>query len=278
LRKIIKPKVEEFSRSEIKHYFAISPERVDPGNKKWNLKNTPRLYSGLTSDATKLCFEFYSTFCDELIETSTPEAAELAKLFENTFRQVNIALVNELTLICHGLGVNVNEVISAAASKPYGFMEFRPGLGVGGHCIPVDPTYLAKAAEEISIEPRFIKLANEVNLSMPSQIIKRIKSDNSDNLKGNKILVVGISYKPNISDLRESPSLRLLSELRREGAQVSWYDPLIKNYNGEHSSNESNFDIAVIATLHDSMDLREIINNTKYILDCTGKVLKATQL
>jgi len=272
LRSVIAPIVQ--SHSTINHLFAISPERVDPGNATWGIRNTPRLFAGLTPDAARKTSEFYSTFCDQVIEVSSPEVAESAKLFENTFRQVNIALVNELSLICNKLGISAHEVLEAAGSKPYGFMKFTPGIGVGGHCIPVDPTYLAFAAKSVGAEARFIEMANEVNLSMPSGLVKRIRKDNGENLNGKKIVVYGIAYKPNIADYRESPSLALISLLRDEGALVSWYDPLVQNWAGEQSCvlGADNFDIGVAAIIHDTMNKNDLKNASKYLIDCTGKL------
>jgi UDP-N-acetyl-D-glucosamine dehydrogenase len=280
LRNVIAVEVNKSSSGRIQHFFAVSPERVDPGNKTWNIKKTPRILAGLTPKATELARNFYSTFCEELVEVSTPEVAETAKLFENTFRQVNIALVNELALITRSLGISVNEVIEAAATKPYGFMKFSPGIGVGGHCIPVDPSYLAFSAKESGIEPRFIELANEVNLEMPREIASRIKKENGASLKGKKVLVCGLSYKPNIADVRESPSITLISELKKEGAIVSWYDPLVKVW-GESSTiepAEGAFEITIVAVLHNSMDPAKILKSAKYVFDCTGKTSASNKL
>ena len=177
LRNLIAKKVDE--KSSFSHRFAISPERVDPGNKDWGIENTPRLFAGLTREAAVETQIFYANFCNNLIEVSSPEVAEAAKLFENSFRQVNIALVNELALISRTLGISVREVLEAADSKPYGFMKFNPGLGVGGHCIPVDPTYLAFVAKKGGTPAAFIELANSVNLEMPTKIVERIKKENS---------------------------------------------------------------------------------------------------
>ena len=272
LRTVIAPIVQR--NSKLEHLFAISPERVDPGNTKWGIRNTPRLFAGMTVEAGKKTAEFYSSFCDQIIEVSSPEVAESAKLFENTFRQVNIALVNELSLICNKLGISAHEVLEAASSKPYGFMKFNPGIGVGGHCIPVDPTYLAFAAKSVGAEARFIEMANDVNLSMPKELIKRIKKDNGENLKGKRIIVFGIAYKPNISDCRESPSLALISLLRDEGALVSWHDPIVQNWSGEQSCvlGADIFEIGIAAIIHDNMNIKNLKNSSKYLIDCTGKL------
>lgn len=178
LRDFIKPAIDRYSSVQVNHLYAISPERVDPGRGDFNQRNTPRLYAGLTPEASERTKEFYSTFCNHLIEVSSPEVAEAAKLFENTFRQVNIALVNEFAQIAHALGISVYETLDAANTKPYGFMKFTPSAGVGGHCIPVDPTYLAAVAEEYGAPATFIRRANEVNLEMSEYIVRRIAEDN----------------------------------------------------------------------------------------------------
>jgi UDP-N-acetyl-D-glucosamine dehydrogenase len=274
LRDVIAPTVIKNSKAGLGHLFAISPERVDPGNKDWKIANTPRIYAGLTDEASKLTKTFYSGFCSELIEVSSPEVAESAKLFENTFRQVNIALVNELALITRGIGISVNEVIDAASSKPYGFMKFNPSIGVGGHCIPVDPSYLAHTAKSIGVEPRFIELANEVNLQMPREIVKRIKVENGGTLSGKKILVCGVAYKPNVADTRESPTIILIEEIEKEGAKISWHDPLVSNWRGSDSVELSSqsYDVTIVAVLHDIMDKSKIASTSKYLFDCTGKM------
>jgi UDP-N-acetyl-D-glucosamine dehydrogenase len=267
LRDLISVNIEQLS--SLNHLYAVSPERVDPGNQLWNQSNTPRLISGLNDEATEKAYDFYSTFCAHVIKVSTPEIAEAAKLFENSFRQVNIAMVNELAQISHGLGINVNEVLDAAATKPFGFMKFNPSLGVGGHCIPVDPTYLSFAAENIGVRAEFIDLANKINLDMPHYISRRISND-VGGLAGKKILVAGISYKANIADLRESPSLQLITEFKAQGATVSWHDPLVISYNGESTSDIDNFDIAVLAVAHDAIDKEKLVKSAPYIFDCTG--------
>jgi UDP-N-acetyl-D-glucosamine dehydrogenase len=274
LRDLIAPIVLKNTKSGLSHKFAISPERVDPGNKEWKIANTPRIYAGLTDEATKLTKAFYSGFCSDLVEVSSPEVAESAKLFENTFRQVNIALVNELALITRGIGISVNEVIDAASSKPYGFMKFNPSIGVGGHCIPVDPSYLAHTAKRIGVEPRFIELANEVNLQMPREIVKRIKAENGGSLDDKKVLVCGVAYKPNVADTRETPTAILIEELEREGAKISWHDPLVSNWNDSESVEltSETYDVTIVSVLHDVMDKSKIAATSKYLFDCTGKI------
>jgi UDP-N-acetyl-D-glucosamine dehydrogenase len=274
LRDVIAPAVNKASKTGLNHLFAISPERVDPGNKEWKIANTPRIFAGLTEEASKLTKTFYAGFCKELIEVSSPEVAEAAKLFENTFRQVNIALVNELALITRGIGISVNEVIDAASSKPYGFMKFNPSIGVGGHCIPVDPSYLAHTAKSIGVEPRFIELANEVNLQMPREIVKRIKAENNGSLSGKKILVCGVAYKPNVADTRETPTAILIEELEKEGSKIFWHDPLVLNWRGSDSVELSGetYDVTIVAVLHDVMEKSKIASTSKYLFDCTGKM------
>ncbi len=278
IRNYIKPAIEKYSKQKFDHQYAISPERVDPGREDFNQKNTPRLYAGLTLEATARTREFYSTFCDNLVEVSSPEVAEAAKLFENTFRQVNIALVNELAQISHALGIDVRETLDAAGTKPYGFMKFAPSAGVGGHCIPVDPSYLADVAEKAGIEATFIKRANEVNLDMPKYIAGRIEKDNGDSLKGKKVLVVGVAYKPNVADTRETPAELLIDALNCLGAVVSWNDPVVGSWHGSESSPLSGADIAVVVTKHDVVATEDILKSAPYVFDTTGKVKGAVQL
>lgn len=278
LRNFIKPAIEKYSPSSIKHSYSISPERVDPGRTDFNQKNTPRLFSGLTSEATAKTREFYSKFCDNLVEVSSPEVAEAAKLFENTFRQVNIALVNEFAQIAHALGISVYETLDAANTKPYGFMKFTPSAGVGGHCIPVDPTYLAAIAEEHGAPATFIRRANEVNLEMSEYIVRRVAADNGGNLHGKSVLVVGIAYKPNVADVRETAAELVIQHLRSQGAVVSWHDEVVGNWKGESSAPLHGADIAVVVTKHDSVDEKTILASAPYVFDTTGKVQGAKGL
>ena len=259
------------SASGLGHMYAASPERVDPGNNQWSQKNTPRLLAGLTPEATTLARKFYSTFCDQIVEVSTPEVAEAAKLFENTFRQVNIALVNEFAQIGNALEIPTREVLEAAATKPFGFMSFQPGPGVGGHCIPVDPSYLAHVAEGVGVPAEFIKRANQVNLGMPAYVVSRVAKD-VGSLKGKKVVVVGVSYKANVSDTREAPAALVIEELKKLGAEVSWHDPVVGTWNGESSSVLMGFDVAIIVTKHDVISETAIKASAPYIFDCTGSV------
>lgn len=257
--------------SRLGHLYAASPERVDPGNDYWNQKNTPRLLAGLTPEATILARKFYSSFCDEIIQVSTPEVAEAAKLFENTFRQVNIALVNEFAQISGALDIPTREVLEAAATKPFGFMSFQPGPGVGGHCIPVDPSYLAYVAENVGVPAEFIKHANQVNLGMPAFVVSRVAKD-VGSLKGKKIVVVGVAYKANVSDTREAPAALVIEELKKLGAEVSWHDPVVGIWKGEKSSQLKGFDGAIVVTKHDSVSEASIKASAPYVFDCTGSV------
>ena len=257
--------------SGLGHLYASSPERVDPGNKKWTQKNTPRLLAGLTPEALILARKFYSSFCDEIIEVSTPEVAEAAKLFENTFRQVNIALVNEFAQIGDALNIPTREVLEAAATKPFGFMSFQPGPGAGGHCIPVDPSYLAHVAERVGVPAEFIRHANEVNLGMPAYVVSRVTKD-IGSLKGKKVVVVGIAYKGNVSDTREAPAILVIEELKKLGAEVSWHDPVVGAWNEQSSSDLNGFDVAIVVTRHDVVSEAEIKASASYVFDCTGSI------
>jgi UDP-N-acetyl-D-glucosamine dehydrogenase len=272
IRNFIKPLIEKLSGGKYDHLYAISPERVDPGRSDWDQKNTPRLYAGLTSEASEKTREFYSSFCEELIEVSSPEVAETAKLFENTFRQVNIALVNEFAQIAHAIGISVHETLEAANTKPYGFMKFNPSAGVGGHCIPVDPSYLAYAAAEKGVPATFIERANEVNLEMPKYIVSRVKSDNNGSLKGKQVQVVGLAYKPNVADVRETPAELVINDLMSEGAIVTWHDPLVKNWHNQQSSPLGGSEIVIVVTLHDALDRNAVIRSAPYVFDTTGKL------
>ena len=278
VRNLIKPEIEKYSGSSVVHMYAVSPERVDPGRTDWDQKNTPRLYSGLTPEASKAVRDFYSTFCDNLVEVSSPEVAESAKLFENTFRQVNIALVNEFAQIAHALGISVYETLDAAATKPYGFMKFMPSAGVGGHCIPVDPSYLAHAAAGLGIPATFIERANEVNLEMAAYVVDRVAADNGGSLQGKSVQVVGVAYKPNVADVRETPAKFVIEELKKAGATVTWSDDLVSSWMGEPSTPLGGAEIAVVVTLHSVTDARAVLKSAPYVFDTTGKIKGAHSL
>ena len=254
----------------VEHLFASSPERVDPGNTQWGTKNTPRLIGGLTPEAVAKAKEFYGSFCDSIIEVSSPEVAEAAKIFENTFRQVNIALVNEFAQIADALGISGREVIAAAATKPYGFMQFNPGPGVGGHCIPVDPSYLAHVANQVGVPATFIKRANEVNLAMPAYVVKRVVAGCGGSIAGKSVVVVGVSYKSNVADTRETPAADVIDLLRTQGATVTWHDEVVGSWRGE-SSSPLRGDVAVLVTKHDGVDLNAL-QGCGYVFDCTGTI------
>jgi len=258
----------------VEHLYASSPERVDPGNTEWGTKNTPRLIGGLTPAAVAKAKEFYASFCDTIIEVSSPEVAEAAKIFENTFRQVNIALVNEFAQIADALGISGREVLDAAATKPYGFMEFNPGPGVGGHCIPVDPSYLAHVANQVGVPATFIKRANEVNLAMPAYVVKRVVAGSGGTIKDKKVVVVGVSYKSNVADTRETPAAGVIELLRAQGATVTWHDDLVGSWRGESSASIKGADIAVLVTKHDGLDLAAL-KGCGYVFDCTGTIAGA---
>jgi UDP-N-acetyl-D-glucosamine dehydrogenase len=278
VRNLIKPLIEKHSVDQVEHMYAVSPERVDPGRSDWNQKNTPRLYAGLTPEASKAVRDFYSTFCDELVEVSSPEVAESAKLFENTFRQVNIALVNEFAQIAHALGISVYETLDAASTKPYGFMKFMPSAGVGGHCIPVDPSYLADAAARVGVPATFIERANEVNLEMAKYVVDRVKADNGGSLAGKTAQIIGVAYKPNVADVRETPAEPVVEELKKAGATVTWSDDLVANWMGQSSIPLGGADIAVVVTLHAVTDAKKVLASAPYVFDTTGKVLGANSL
>ena len=271
VRNLIKPEIEKYSGG-VEHMYAVSPERVDPGRVDWDQKNTPRLYAGLTAEASIAVREFYSTFCDNLVEVSSPEVAESAKLFENTFRQVNIALVNEFAQIAHALGISVYETLDAAATKPYGFMKFMPSAGVGGHCIPVDPSYLADTAARVGVPATFIERANEVNLEMAAYVVGRVAADNGGSLSGKSVQVVGVAYKPNVADTRETPAELVIVELKNAGAVVTWHDPVVKSWHGAQSSDLGGSDIAVVVTMHDVVSADAVLASAPYVFDTTGKV------
>lgn len=238
--------------------IAFSPERIDPLNKKWDVKNTPKLVAGLTDKARDRAVEFYSKFIDTVIPCSSLEVAETAKLLENSFRLINISFINELAIFCNKMGIDVQEVIKAASTKPYGFMPFYPSVGIGGHCIPVDPVYLSHKAKEVGAPTSFIDLATKVNHEMPKYFVKRA-SQILGKVKNKKVLVLGVSYKPNISDVRETPVEALIDGLRKKGVKVKWHDDIVQKWRGEKSAEISDkYDLAIIATPHDYFDLRKL--------------------
>jgi UDP-N-acetyl-D-glucosamine dehydrogenase len=263
-------------------YLAYSPERVDPGNKKYNIRNTPKIVGGIDEVSGRLACLLYRQIADVVIPVSSTEAAEMTKVFENVFRNVNIALVNELAKLCEKMGISVWEVINTAASKPYGYMPFYPGPGIGGHCIPLDPYYLANKAREYDFHTRFIELAAEINEQTPYYVVSRIMEvvDNSGkSLKGARVLVLGAAYKRDVSDLRESPSLKVIEILREKGADVTYNDPYIPQMElGKDrlvsveltNDNLSSADCVVIATDHSCYDLERVVALSRLVFDSRG--------
>jgi len=240
--------------------LAYSPERIDPSNNTWGIDNTPKLVAGLTDIAARKAEDFYGNFVSSTIRCSSLEVAETAKLLENTFRLVNISFINELAIFCYKIGIDINQVISAASTKPYGFMPFYPSIGVGGHCIPVDPIYLANKARGVGAPTRFIDLADQINQEIPEYFVGRA-AEMLSGLKGKKVLVIGVSYKPNVADVRETPVAALITGLNKMGAQVSWHDNLVKEWDGNKSvALSDNYDLAILATPHDYLDLTKLGN------------------
>jgi UDP-N-acetyl-D-glucosamine dehydrogenase len=237
---------------------AYSPERIDPGNQKWNLSNVPKLVSGFDNKSLESAINFYKVFVGSLFSCTSLEIAETAKLLENSFRFINISFINELSMFCAKIGIEITEVINAAATKPYGFMPFYPSVGIGGHCIPVDPIYLSAKAKEIGLPSRFIDLADDINQKMPEYFAGKAE-EKLGGLSGKKILVIGIAYKPNVADTRESSVKSLILGLRAKGATVFWHDDIVKNWNFENSVElEAGYDLAILATLHSGIDLSKI--------------------
>ena len=278
LREIVITEIEKINKA--KFLYAAAPERIDPANTKWSIKNTPRVIAGIDDQSSKAAYEFYKSICDEVILVSSPEVAESAKLFENTFRQVNIALVNELAQISSKLGISATEVITAAATKPFGFMKFNPGLGVGGHCIPIDPIYLAQKAEALGAPAKFIRQANLVNQQMPLYVLQRLKELLNDSLQNKKICIVGLSYKADVSDLRQSPSLVLFKELQNSGANVVFHDEIVKDFNDIKSTplTPDSFDLTLVAVYHSNLAVDKVVASAPIVFDCTGSITGAHQL
>lgn len=239
-------------------HVAFSPERIDPLNQNWNIFNTPKIVAGLTEESKQLAMNFYSRFVKTLVPVDSLEIAETAKLLENSFRLVNISFINEISQFCQKLGIDIKSVIDAASTKPYGFMPFYPSLGVGGHCIPVDPIYLANKAQQIGATARFIEVATNINLEMPTYFTD-IAEGMLGSLINKRVLIIGISYKPNVSDVRQTPVRGLIEVLRNRGALVSWHDDLVKEWAGETSVPLSpDYDLAILATPHNYLDLSKI--------------------
>ena len=247
--------VKESGMDSSEFMLAFSPERIDPANQKFTIANTPKLVAGLNDAALEAAASFYSGFVGEVCKCSTLEVAETAKLLENSFRLINISFINEIADICEVMGVDVNEVIKAAATKPYGFMPFFPSAGVGGHCIPIDPLYLSHKAKSVGAPSSFIDLAQKINDERPAHFVAKAASL-LGGLSGKKVLVVGVAYKANVADVRESAAEPLIEGLRKAGAVVSWHDPLVGKWRGESSVELSDgFDLALLVNVHDGMKL-----------------------
>jgi UDP-N-acetyl-D-glucosamine dehydrogenase len=258
-------------------HLAFSPERVDPGRDDWTTTNVPKVVGGIDEASTEAAAAFYAQAIDSVHRVSSPEAAELTKLLENIFRSVNIALVNELAQLCERMGIDVWEVVEAAATKPFGFMSFKPGPGLGGHCIPIDPFYLTWKAREFGFYTEFIELAGKVNESMPyfcrSLISQALNHKHERSLKGSKVLVLGVAYKPDIADVRESPAVKLIALLERAGAEVSYHDPHVPSFreNGLTMSSVAlepgSYDCVVIVTNHSGIDYDQLVEDSALVVD-----------
>jgi UDP-N-acetyl-D-glucosamine dehydrogenase len=279
-RELMQPKLEAAGLTVGEDVFlAFSPERVDPGNPVWNTKNTPKVVGGITPACTEVASALYASCLSRIVPVSSTETAELVKLLENTFRSVNIGLVNEMQIVCDKLGVNVWEVIDAAATKPFGFMKFTPGPGIGGHCIPLDPHYLAWKMRTLNYKTRFIDLASEINSEMPALVVERVaQALNTDRkpVNGSRILVLGVAYKKDIDDMRESPALDVIRMLEEQGAQVNYHDPHVASFREdghEHHSvdltdNElTSADAVVIITDHSSIDYQRVVDLSRVVVD-----------
>jgi UDP-N-acetyl-D-glucosamine dehydrogenase len=267
-------------------FLAFSPERVDPGNPTWNTKNTPKIVGGITPVCTEIASALYATCLDSIVPVSSTETAELVKLLENTFRSVNIGLVNEMAIVCDKLGVNIWEVIDAAATKPFGFMKFTPGPGIGGHCIPLDPHYLAWKMRTLNYKTRFIDLASEINSEMPAVVVRKVAqalNEEKRAVNGSRILVLGVAYKKDIDDMRESPALDVIRLLEDQGANVYYHDPHVPEFREDghhHKSVEltdkelSAADAVVIVTDHSSVDYQRVVKLAGVIVDTRNATAK----
>lgn len=267
-------------------YLAFSPERVNPGDPNFNTKNTPKVVGGITKECTEAAMALYEKAINKVVPVSSTRVAEMVKLLENTFRSINIGLANEIALMSHKLNIDVWEVIDAAATKPFGFMPFYPGPGLGGHCIPIDPLYLSWKAKQNGFETMFIELASRINSSMPQHVVSRVVdalNEHEKSVKGAKILIIGIAYKKNIDDMRESPALDIITHLSEKGANVVYHDPYIANikikdipYDSVDISAKgavSNFDCCVIVTDHSNLDYKKVVDEAMVIVD-TRNALK----
>ena len=272
LRDVIIPLVNALKPTNVKNlYFASAPERVNPGDPVWNQKNTPRLVGGIDEESRKRALAFYNSICDSVVQTSTPEIAEAAKILENTFRLVNIAMINEFTQLCSAQGINVHEVINAAATKPYGFMPFRPGVGIGGHCIPVDPLYLTWWARKGGQVASLVERSDEISNQMPIYVAERALALVKGSKASPKVLIMGVAYKPGVGDVRETPASALRAALVARGAEVAWVDPLVPLWEGTKPVNEAwDCDVAIVATNQPGLDVKSLLARGIPVLDCTN--------
>jgi UDP-N-acetyl-D-glucosamine dehydrogenase len=288
-RDVMQPRLEKLGLVIGRDVFlAFSPERVDPGNPKWHTKNTPKVLGGITRACTDVAAALYGTCIDRIVPVSSPEAAELTKLLENTFRSVNIGLVNEMAIICDRLGVDVWEVIEAAATKPFGFMKFTPGPGIGGHCIPLDPHYLAWKMRTLNYKTRFIDLASEINSAMPDLVAHKVSlalNDERKSVKGSRVLVLGVAYKRDIEDMRESPALDVIRLLEEHGAEVTYHDPHVPRYREDGHERVgvaltddviARADAVVIVTDHSAIDYQHLVDTASLVVD-TRNALAGTR-
>ncbi|HLY94525.1 MAG TPA: nucleotide sugar dehydrogenase [Gaiellaceae bacterium] len=274
-REVVQPALEQGSGlvAGKDFHLAFAPERVDPGRTDWTTKTTPKVVGGIDAESTKAAAAFYRSAIDNVHEVSTAEAAELTKLLENIFRSVNIALVNELAQLCDRMDIDVWEVIEAAATKPFGFMSFQPGPGLGGHCIPLDPYYLAWKAREFDFNTRFVELAGEINNNMPyfcrSVISQALNHGAQKSLKGSKVLLLGVAYKADIDDVRESPAEKVLRLLRNAGADVAYHDPHVPEFDGLRSVpfEPEAYDCVAIVTAHSAIDYDSLVDKARLVVD-----------
>jgi UDP-N-acetyl-D-glucosamine dehydrogenase len=274
-RDILQPLLEDGSGliAGADFHLAFSPERVDPGNREFTTKTTPKIVGGVDASSAEAAAALYRKAVDDVHIVSTPEAAELTKLLENIFRSVNIALVNELAQLCDRMGIDVWEVVDAAATKPFGFMSFKPGPGLGGHCIPIDPFYLTWKAREYDFSTRFVELAGEVNNNMPyfcrSVVSQALNHGAQKSVSGSKILVLGVAYKADINDVRESPAEKLIELLRTAGAVIAYHDPHVPEFDGLHSMplEPEQYDCVAIVTAHSTIDYEDVVRRGKVIVD-----------
>ena len=274
LRDIIVPLVNQLKPKTTKAlYFASAPERVNPGDAVWNQKNTPRLVGAIDTQSQVRALAFYESIGDKVVSVATPEIAEAAKLLENTFRLVNIALINEFAQLCSLSEINVQQVIDAAATKPYGFMSFRPGVGVGGHCIPVDPLYLTWWARKNGREAKFVESAATINHKMPEYVARRALAMVDPSVTKPRVLILGVAYKTGVRDVRETPVSALKEKLQSQGAVVAWHDPLVPEWEGSQPVElEWDCDIAILATNQPGMDINQLLIRGIKILDCTNTI------